>query len=70
MAEVRPDEETGAWLLVENHCPVCASARVCKGLCREEITLFERVLGRDVHVERITHILAGAGRCTYRISKA
>jgi predicted ArsR family transcriptional regulator len=70
MAEVKRDAETGAWLLVENHCPVCAAARVCTGLCREEIALFERVLGKDVHVERITHILAGAGRCTYRISEA
>jgi predicted ArsR family transcriptional regulator len=70
MAEMKRDAETGAWLLVENHCPVCAAARVCTGLCREEIALFERVLGKDVRVERITHILAGAGRCTYRISEA
>ena len=69
MAEVKRDEEAGAWLLVENHCPVCAAARVCTGLCREEISLFQRVLGKDVRVERLTHILAGAGRCTYRISK-
>ncbi len=70
MAEVRLDPETGDLLLVENHCPVCAAARVCTGLCREEIALFERVLGRHVRVERLTHILAGAGRCTYRISEA
>jgi len=70
MAEVRRDPETGDLLLVENHCPVCAAARVCTGLCREEIALFERVLGSNVRVERLTHILAGAGRCTYRISEA
>jgi predicted ArsR family transcriptional regulator len=70
MAEVRRDPETGDLLLVENHCPVCAAARVCTGLCREEIHLFERVLGRHVRVERLTHIVAGAGRCTYRISEA
>lgn len=70
MAEVRRDSATGDLLLVENHCPVCAAARVCTGLCREEIVLFERVLGKDVRVERLTHILAGAGRCTYRISEA
>lgn len=70
MAEVRRDSQSGAWLLVENHCPVCAAARVCTGLCREEISLFQRVLGDDVRVERLTHILAGAGRCTYRISEA
>jgi predicted ArsR family transcriptional regulator len=70
MAEVRRDPDIGALLLVENHCPVCAAARVCTGLCREEIALFERVLGKGVRVERLTHILAGAGRCTYRISEA
>lgn len=70
MAEVRRDPETGHLLLVENHCPVCAAARVCTGLCREELALFERVLGKGVHVERLTHIVAGAGRCTYRITEA
>ena len=69
MAEVRRDAETGDLLLVENHCPVCAAARVCTGLCREELALFERVLGRDVRVERVGHILAGAGRCIYRITE-
>lgn len=68
MAEMRIDAESGALLLVENHCPVCAAARACTGLCREEISLFERVLGHGVRVERLTHIIAGAGRCTYRVS--
>jgi predicted ArsR family transcriptional regulator len=70
MAEVRSDPPTGDFLLIENHCPVCAAARVCTGLCREEIALFKRVLGRGVEVERESHILAGAGRCTYRIREA
>jgi predicted ArsR family transcriptional regulator len=69
MAEVKKDPETGAWLLVENHCPVCAAARLCTGLCREELALFQRVLGKDVRVERITHILAGAARCAYRVTE-
>jgi len=68
MAEVRREAETGAWLFVENHCPVCAAARLCTGLCREELALFHKVLGRDVKIERISHILAGAGRCAYRVS--
>jgi predicted ArsR family transcriptional regulator len=70
MAEVRHEPETGALLLVENHCPVCSAARICTGLCREELALFTRVLGKGVKVERLTHILAGAGRCTYRITEA
>jgi predicted ArsR family transcriptional regulator len=67
MAEVRREPETGAWLLVENHCPICAAARLCAGLCREELSLFHKLLGRDVSVERVSHILAGAGRCAYRV---
>ena len=67
MAELRRDTETGDWLFVENHCPICAAARLCSGLCREELALFNRVLGKDVKVERLSHILAGAGRCAYRV---
>jgi len=70
MAEVRREEETGDWLFVENHCPVCAAARLCTGLCREELALFNRALGKDVKVERLSHILAGAGRCAYRVTSA
>ena len=65
MAEVR--EENWGWLLVENHCPICAAARVCQGFCRSELALFREVLGPEVAVERVEHILAGARRCAYRI---
>jgi len=67
MAEVRREPQTGHWLFVENHCPICAAARLCTGLCREELALFHRVLGKDIRVERLSHILAGAGRCAYRV---
>lgn len=67
MAEVRYDADAHAWLFVENHCPICAAARLCSGLCREELALFKRVLGPGVKVERVSHILAGAGRCAYRV---
>jgi predicted ArsR family transcriptional regulator len=69
MADVRRDPETGQWLFVENHCPICSAARLCTGLCREELALFNRVLGKNVRVERISHILAGAGRCAYRVTE-
>jgi predicted ArsR family transcriptional regulator len=68
MAELRDDPETGGFLLLEHHCPICAAARLCTGLCREELALFGRVLGPGVAVERISHILAGAGRCAYRVT--
>ena len=69
MAEMR-QESSNIFLLVENHCPICAAARLCTGLCREELTLFRRVMGPDVQVERVSHILAGAGRCAYRVTTA
>jgi predicted ArsR family transcriptional regulator len=61
-------EEGDSYLLVENHCPICAAASACTGFCRSEQTIFEDVLGRDVRVERVEHLLAGARRCAYRIT--
>ena len=66
MAEARRQGD-GSYLLVENHCPVCAAAAVCQGLCRSELDVFRRVLGRAAKVSREDHILAGARRCAYRI---
>jgi len=57
----------GAILLMENHCPICAAASSCQGLCREELSLFNSLLGDQARVERIDHILAGARRCAYTI---
>jgi predicted ArsR family transcriptional regulator len=58
------------FLLLENHCPICAAARACQGFCRSELDLFRHVLGPDVAVERVEHILLGARRCAYRIAPA
>ena len=69
MAEVR-GAGRGVYLLVENHCPICAAARACRGLCQREIELFQEVLGPDVKVERLDHLLSGARRCSYRIRRA
>lgn len=58
-------EEDGHFLLVENHCPICAAASTCQGFCRAEREIFSEILGANV--ERIEHILQGARRCAYRI---
>lgn len=65
MAE-RVTAPDGSMLLVENHCPVCAAARSCQGLCRSELDIF-RAIVPGASVERVDHILAGARRCAYRI---
>lgn len=62
-------EEDGSWLLVEHHCPICAAARRCRGLCNSELELFQRALGDDIEVERVRHLLTGSDRCTYRIAE-
>ena len=60
-------EADGSFLLVENHCPICAAAAACTGLCAAELRVFRNVLGEDVEIERGDHILAGARRCAYRV---
>jgi predicted ArsR family transcriptional regulator len=66
MAACRRDG--AGYVLVENHCPICAAATACQGLCRSELALFREVLGPGVRVERVEHVLAGARRCAYRIA--
>eukprot|EP01133_Synstelium_polycarpum_P012700 gene12700-14909_t len=62
-------KETDGYLLVENHCPICAAAKTCQGLCVSELNTFRSVLGNEVQVDRIDHIIAGARRCAYRITR-
>lgn len=70
MAEVRAEGEGGGFLLVENHCPICAAANACQGFCSTELDLFRSVLGPGVEVERVEHIVSGDQRCAYRVSPA
>jgi len=58
-------EDDGSYLLIENHCPICAAAQVCQGFCRSELDIFRACLG--VEVERVEYMLDGARRCAYRI---
>jgi predicted ArsR family transcriptional regulator len=75
LAEIRSDEgymaewsdEGDSFLLVENHCPICAAASQCQRFCRAELNVFQDVLGPEVTIERIEHIPSGARRCAYRI---
>jgi predicted ArsR family transcriptional regulator len=66
MAEVRAEGQ-GSYLLIENHCPICAAANACQGFCATELDLFRSVLGPGVSVERAEHIISGDHRCVYRI---
>jgi predicted ArsR family transcriptional regulator len=66
MAEIRREDD-GGFLLVENHCPICAAANACQGFCSTELDLFRSVLGPGVTVERAEHIIKGDQRCVYRV---
>lgn len=68
MATVQPQAD-GSFLLCENHCPICAAAVACTGLCAQELEVFQAVLGPDVVIERTEHLVAGARRCAYRVSR-
>jgi predicted ArsR family transcriptional regulator len=66
MARVERDGRD--WLLIEDHCPICAAASACQGFCRSELRIFQQVAGDNVTIVREQHLLAGATRCVYRIS--
>ena len=68
MARVEKDGKD--WLLIEDHCPICAAATTCQGFCRSELQLFREVIGDAASVTREEHLLAGARRCVYRVSHA
>ncbi len=68
MAEWRRESD-GGYLLIENHCPICAAAAACQGFCRAELELFRMML-QPAHVTRTDHLLAGARRCAYRVTPA
>jgi iron-sulfur cluster biosynthesis transcriptional regulator SufR len=66
MAEIESLSD-GSFLLIENHCPICAAATACTGLCSQELEVFQSTLG-DVAIARTEHLIAGGRRCVYRVS--
>jgi predicted ArsR family transcriptional regulator len=66
MAEYSRNAE--GYLLIENHCPICAAAAICQGFCSSELNTFRSVLGTKVTVNRVMHIIAGDRRCAYQIT--
>lgn len=65
MAEYSKNEK--GYLLIENHCPICAAATICQGFCSSELNTFRSVLGNEVIINRVSHIIAGERRCAYQI---
>ena len=63
--EAEPD---GSFLLIENHCPICAAAKTCQGFCRSELELFRAAFGTEALVMRQEHLLSNGRRCVYRVT--
>jgi len=64
------EKQADGWLLVENHCPICAAATRCQGFCRNELELFRELLGPQARVERVEYLLQGGQRCAYSVRRA
>lgn len=68
MARFEKDED-GSFMLIENHCPICEAAKTCQGFCKSELNTFKTILGENVQIKRVHHILEGARRCAYKIEE-
>ncbi|PSL45526.1 transcriptional regulator [Chitinophaga niastensis] len=60
-------KEGDAYLFIENHCPICCAATECDNICTSEMRTFVSILGEDMNVTRMEHIINGARRCVYKI---
>lgn len=65
LAECRVDGE--GFLLIENHCPICAAATACHDICKVELQTFQQIFKEWGTVERLDHVIEGAKHCAYRI---
>lgn len=59
---------TDELVLTEANCAVRRVAERCPAMCRTELELFREVLGPDVEVVRVAHVMAGDPVCAYRIA--
>ena len=66
MADCEPAGDS-TWMVTEHHCAIFGVARRYGQACSSEIEFIREVLP-EATVERVTHMVAGAHRCSYRIS--
>lgn len=65
LAEYRA--EGAGYLMIENHCPICAAATACHDICKVELQTFQQIFREWGTIERLDHVLEGARHCAYRI---
>ncbi len=61
------DKDGDGFILIENHCPICAAAQRCSDLCEAELNTFKAIFGEEVSIERVDHMISGSRRCAYKI---
>lgn len=62
------EEPDGSFLVVEHNCAIWAVANRYGQACSSEIEFIQTVL-EPAHVERTSHMVEGAKRCAYRITR-
>lgn len=65
LAEWKKEGDT--YYFIENHCPICCAATECDNICTSEMRTFVGILGENMNVSRMEHIINGARRCVYKI---
>jgi predicted ArsR family transcriptional regulator len=65
MVELKKDEQTGKYILVESNCPISTVAKEYTYACNCEKTLFENVLNAKVEQEQC--MATGGDNCVYII---
>ncbi|RPD42186.1 transcriptional regulator [Chitinophaga barathri] len=65
LAEYRREGE--GFVMIENHCPICAAANACHDICKVELQTFQQIFREWGTIERMDHVLEGARHCAYRI---
>jgi predicted ArsR family transcriptional regulator len=65
MARVERDGDD--FLLIEDHCPICAAAAACQRFCATELAEFRALMQGWADVTREEHLLHNAKRCVYRL---
>ncbi|WP_341839282.1 metalloregulator ArsR/SmtB family transcription factor [Chitinophaga caseinilytica] len=69
LAEYRREGD-GCFVMIENHCPICAAATACHDICKVELQTFQQIFREWGTIERLDHVLEGARHCAYRITPA
>jgi predicted ArsR family transcriptional regulator len=67
LADCEPGGD-GSWMVTERNCAILDVARQHHEACSSELAFLRAVLP-DAQVERVAHVLGGARRCAYQITR-